>query len=322
MKTATAILAAVAVLAGPAHAVTVEVTVTGTVAFNGIGDPPLGDAMSGDPASLTFLVDSANFVDGIPGDTRGYEIDQASFVLTVGPAMVGLADPFPPGETPFFTLADGIPVSDRFWVSTSTNSPGGVPLEQEPSLDILDALGIYDFDGLTSFGFNLWAIFPDNVAMEIDFEQMTISAEVGVTAAVDIKPGSCPNSFNRKSRGKLPVAVLGTADFDVADIDVDTVEVSRADGVGGSVAPLRTGSGDVGTPFEGEPCDCHEMGGDGWDDLTLKFRSREVVAALELGTLMGGDFVELTVSGSLLDGTPFSGTDCIRLVPPDKAKAK
>ncbi|MHC4776507.1 MAG: hypothetical protein ACYTBR_14750, partial [Planctomycetota bacterium] len=243
----------------------------------------------------------------------------------------------PPGETPYFTLVDGFPVSDGFFVSTSPFSPGGVPLEQEPfeanvdlgyegdtigSLDILDALGIYDFDGLTSFGFNLWAIFPDNVAMEIDFEQMTISAEVGVTAAVDIKPGSCPNSFNRKSRGKLPVAVLGTADFDVADIDVDTVEVSRADGVGGSVAPLRTGSGDVGTPFEGEPCDCHEMGGDGWDDLTLKFRSREVVAALELGTLMGGDFVELTVSGSLLDGTPFSGTDCIRLVPPDKAKAK
>ncbi|MHC4589915.1 MAG: hypothetical protein ACYTAQ_11415, partial [Planctomycetota bacterium] len=319
MKTATAILAAVAAVAGPAQAVMVEVTVTGTVVFNGIGDPPLGDAMPGDPALLTFLVDSDNFVDGIPGDTRGYEIDQASFVLTIGPAMVGLAAPFPPGETPYFTLVDGFPVSDGFFVSTSPFSPGGVPLEQEPfeanvdlgyvggtldSLDILDALGIYDFDGLTMFGFNLWSIFPDNVVMELDFEQMTISAVVSVPAAVDIKPGSCPNPFNRRSRGKLPVAVLGTADFDVADIDVDTVEVSRADGVGGSVAPLRTGSGDVGTPFEGEPCDCHEMGGDGWDDLTLKFRSREVVAALELGTLMGGDFVELTVSGSLLDGTP------------------
>ena len=68
-------------------------------------------------------------------------------------------------------------------------SPGGVPLEQTPfnanlslgyegetlnSLDILDALGTYGFDGLTSFGFNLWSGGPDNVAMEIDFEQMTL----------------------------------------------------------------------------------------------------------------------------------------------------
>jgi hypothetical protein len=339
MRIAAAITAAVAALAGSAQAVVVEVTVTGQVEFNGIGDPPLSDVVSGDPVSLTFLVDSDNFVDGIPGDTRGYVIDQSSFLLTFASGVVTqmLLDPFPPGETPFFTLADGIPVSDRFWVSTSTNSPGGVPLEQEPfeanvdlgytgdtldSLDILDALGIYDFDGLTSFGFNLWAIFPDNVAMGFVFEQMTISAEVGVAAAVDIKPGSCPNSFNRRSRGKLPAAVLGTGDFDVADVDFDTIELSRADGVGGSVAPLRAGLEDVGTPFEGEPCDCHEMGGDGWEDLTLKFSSQEAVAALELNGLEGGTFVELLVTGTLLDGTPFVGSDCIRLVPPNNGKAK
>ncbi|MHC4653134.1 MAG: hypothetical protein ACYTES_20040, partial [Planctomycetota bacterium] len=273
MRIAAAIPAAVAALAGSAQAVVVEVTVTGEVEFNSIGDPPLSDVASGDAVSLTFLVDSDNFVDGIPGDTRGYVIDELSFTLTFAPSGVslGLLDPFPPGETPYFTLADGIPVSDQFWVSTSTNSPGGVPLEQEPfeanvdlgyegntldSLDILDALGFYDFDGLTSFSFNLWAIFPDNVAMGFIFEQMTISAELAV-AAVDIKPGSCPNSFNRRSRGKLPVAVLGTDGFDVADIDADTIELSRADGIGGSVAPLRIGFEDVGTPFDGEPCDCH-----------------------------------------------------------------
>ena len=43
------------------------------------------------------------------------------------------------------------------------------------SLDIHDAVGTYDFDGLTSFGFNLWAIFPDNVVLDIEFQQMTIS---------------------------------------------------------------------------------------------------------------------------------------------------
>ncbi|MHC4903886.1 MAG: hypothetical protein ACYTGD_19820, partial [Planctomycetota bacterium] len=134
MRIAAAIPAAVAALAGSAQAVVVEVTVTGEVEFNSIGDPPLSDVASGDAVSLTFLVDSDNFVDGIPGDTRGYVIDELSFTLTFAPSGVslGLLDPFPPGETPYFTLADGIPVSDQFWVSTSTNSPGGVPLEQEP----------------------------------------------------------------------------------------------------------------------------------------------------------------------------------------------
>jgi hypothetical protein len=189
----------------------VEVTVTGVVEFNFIGDPPLSDVMSGDAVSMTFLVDANNFVDGIPGDTRGYVIDQSSFWLTFASGVVTqmLLDPFPPGETPFFTLADGIPVSDRFWVSTSTNSPGGVPLEQEPfeanvdlgymgdtldSLDILDALGTYDFDGLTSFGFNLWAIFPDNVALSIEFQQMTIAAVSEKVTICHVPPGNPANA--------------------------------------------------------------------------------------------------------------------------------
>ncbi|MHC4804172.1 MAG: hypothetical protein ACYTFF_19015, partial [Planctomycetota bacterium] len=74
MRIAAAIPAAVAALAGSAQAVVVEVTVTGEVEFNSIGDPPLSDVASGDAVSLTFLVDSDNFVDGIPGDTRGYVI--------------------------------------------------------------------------------------------------------------------------------------------------------------------------------------------------------------------------------------------------------
>jgi hypothetical protein len=73
---------------------------------------------------------------------------------------------------------------------------------------------------------------------------------------------------------------------------------------------------DVATPFDGEGCECHDLGGDGIDDLSMKFRTDELVEALELDTLPGGAVVELVLSGSLLDGTPFVAGDCIVIVPP------
>jgi hypothetical protein len=57
------------------------------------------------------------------------------------------------------------------------------------------------------------------------------------SGALDIKPGSCPNSWNPGSNGVLPVALVGSEEFDVADVDVSTLAISRADGGGGSVAP-------------------------------------------------------------------------------------
>ena len=60
---------------------------------------------------------------------------------------------------------------------------------------------------------------------------------VEVTGFLDIKPGSCPNPFNRHGNGVLPVALVGTVEFDVAQVDLSTLRLSRADGVGGSVAP-------------------------------------------------------------------------------------
>jgi hypothetical protein len=146
--------------------------------------------------------------------------------------------------------------------------------------------------------------------------------QISIAAYLDIKPGSCPNPLNRNSHGVLPVAVVGTAESDVTQIDVDTLALMRADGVGGSVPPLMGPPGpgirveDVATPFDGEPCDCHELGGDGIDDLSMKFDTEAVVTELELNDLPGGASVELVVSGELSDSTPFSASDCIRLVPP------
>lgn len=193
MRTLATIVALVLLASTGAQAEIVRVEATGIVIFNGIGASPLGDVSGAEDATMTFLVDSDMFMDGVPGDTRGYPIDMSSFSLSFsGGVDVGLLSPFPAGQTPYFTLVDGFPVSDGFFVSTNNVSPGGVPLSQEPvnfnldlgyvgetltSLEILDAVGVYDFDGLTRFGFNLWQVVPDNVVMDIDFSQLTIQVE-------------------------------------------------------------------------------------------------------------------------------------------------
>ncbi|MHC5006859.1 MAG: hypothetical protein ACYTGF_05810, partial [Planctomycetota bacterium] len=51
-----------------------------------------------------------------------------------------------------------------------------------------------DFDGLTSFGFNLWAIFPDNVALGIEFQQMTIAAASKKVTICHLPPGNPGNA--------------------------------------------------------------------------------------------------------------------------------
>jgi len=149
-----------------------------------------------------------------------------------------------------------------------------------------------------------------------------ISDECVAPVYLDIKPGSCPNPLNRSSHGVLPVAVPSTESFDVTEIDVPSVRLRRADGVGNEVAPNEGPPGphsvleDVATPFEGEACDCHDLSGDGLDDLSMKFRTDHVVEGLELYELNNGDVVELVITGSLVDGTEFtSAGDCVLIVP-------
>ena len=146
--------------------------------------------------------------------------------------------------------------------------------------------------------------------------------ETQLVLDLDIKPGSCPNPFNTKSHGMMPAAILGTKNFDATLIDISSLTIARADGVGGSVAPNEGPPGphstfdDVGTPFEGELCDCHDLDGDGITDLVMHFSTPQMVEALQLSDLPGGSQVELVISGMLTDTTPFTATDCIELVPP------
>ena len=164
-----------------------------------------------------------------------------------------------------------------------------------------------------------WTVTDDSGNQNECPQEITV---LKVVLDADIKPGSCPNSYNPERRGFLPVGILGTLDFDVADVDVSSVELSRTDCVGGTVGPNEGPPGpnsvidDVGTPFDDNDCGCHELEGDGLLDLSMKYRRGPLSSELQLDTLLLESSVELTLSGELAGGEcKFIALDCIRLVP-------
>lgn len=131
-----------------------------------------------------------------------------------------------------------------------------------------------------------------------------------VPVAVDIKPQSCRNPLNVSSKGVLPVAILGTEGFDVSMIDVSTISLE-------GVAPISSNMEDVATPFEPyigkqDPYDCTTAGADGWMDLSLKFKKKDIVAAL--ADVSDGDVLVLKLTANLKEefgGGTIVGEDVI-----------
>jgi hypothetical protein len=140
----------------------------------------------------------------------------------------------------------------------------------------------------------------------IGFGEPIVSQVMLIPVDIDIKPGSCPNPLNTKSKGVLSVAICGTDEFDVTTIDPSTITLE-------CVSPLRWAIEDVATPFDGELCDCHELTGDGYLDLTLKFKTQELIAAL--GTISSGDEITLELLGNDESGHLFiEGYDCVKII--------
>jgi hypothetical protein len=57
---------------------------------------------------------------------------------------------------------------------------------------------------------------------------LTVDWSPPLVIEIDIKPDSDPNSINTKSRGKIPVALLSTPDFNAPiDIDADSLRFGK-----------------------------------------------------------------------------------------------
>jgi hypothetical protein len=111
---------------------------------------------------------------------------------------------------------------------------------------------------------------------------------------IDIKPGDSPNCINNNGHGVIPVAILGSADFDVTQIDPATVQMEGLS---------------IKTTGKRNKLLAHiaDVNNDGFKDLMFQIEDRK-------GAFTEGSSLA-TVTGTLLDGTSFEGADEICLVP-------
>jgi hypothetical protein len=132
---------------------------------------------------------------------------------------------------------------------------------------------------------------------------------------LDIKPTSCPNPINLGGGGGVvPVGLLGGAGCDVTQVDPSSVRIWRSQcSTGGGLAPVMANFADVGTPFTGDLCGCHTLGGDGILDLNLKFDKQSMVQVLNLANVPHMTMTQLVVTASLYDGSEIVATDCMRV---------
>ena len=105
---------------------------------------------------------------------------------------------------------------------------------------------------------------------------------------IDIKPGSDPNPVNPRSNGVIPVAVLGSTDFDAMQVDFSTVTFGP-DGA----TPAHDGH-------------VEDVNDDSIMDMMFHFKTQET-------GIVCGD-TEATLTGETFDETQFTGTDTIKTV--------
>ena len=128
----------------------------------------------------------------------------------------------------------------------------------------------------------------------VDVFVVKLDAGREFAVAIDIKPGSDPNSINIGSGGTVPVAILSSLGFDATTIDPTTVSLASA--------PIRLRGN--GTPM----ASVDDVNNDGLDDLVVHVLTQ----ALEVNPTDQ----HATIVGHLVNGDFFMGSDSIRVVDP------
>jgi hypothetical protein len=130
-------------------------------------------------------------------------------------------------------------------------------------------------------------VVDDDGGVGVDEVEVTV---LRLPVDLDIKPGSEPNSVNLKSKGVIPVAILGSADFDVTTLDVTSLAFGPA-----GATPAHKSGGHL-----------EDVNADGLMDLVSHYRTQE--------TGLTPDALEACVLGTTTEGVEIEGCDAVRIV--------
>ena len=121
-------------------------------------------------------------------------------------------------------------------------------------------------------------------------DQLRVVTQCGLTVEIDIRPGSAANPINPNSNGVVPVAILGSNDFDVNDVDRSTLEFGP-----GGATPSHKALGHL-----------EDVNNDGFMDLVSHYKIKDAgIAQGDIGACVTGE-----TNGNI----PFEGCDSIRTV--------
>ena len=138
-------------------------------------------------------------------------------------------------------------------------------------------------------------INPSSIGHIGEADTVTFHQAYGVVeVSIDIKPGSDPNSINPKSKGLIPVAILGSDTFDVTTVDITTLDFEGASPAHDLTDP------DVYAEH------LQDVNGDGFTDLVSHYRTQYT-------GITSGD-TSATLTGYTYGGMVIVGTDSVRTV--------
>jgi hypothetical protein len=240
------------------------------------------------PRSLAFGSDGNLYAGGSTKQILRFNGETGAF-LDVFADLSGLGDPTYNGLSGVVFGPDGSLYSDVHYLGQ-----GGVVRYTGDGGEYLDLFIAPGLGGLSNlrgkdmlFVDSGCARYSDGGVRNRCFTPETLTVEI------DIKPGSDPNCFNVNGHGVIPVAVLGGDSLDVIDVDISTLSF------GGLAVRMRGNKGPI--------CGYEDSNDDGIQDLVCQFEDDPSAWNVGSGSA--------TLSGELLDGSPFEGSDSICVVP-------
>ena len=180
----TAVVIAAGTFPTAAPAAPIRVTITGQVESNGFTSGTFAGipgGANGAPVTLVIDLNSENFLDSaaFPNRVRGYRFGPANLRFTVGPVTVPMRSDI---TTAYFCIRNNDPRADGFFISRGTDIPVELPLVMTPnnfgvafsrtfgaippppssapdatltSVNLLDALGFWGFENISSYNFTV-----------------------------------------------------------------------------------------------------------------------------------------------------------------------